>query len=194
MNLTRASWLSRGGLRRRSRHRGHRTAARGDCRLHARAGGRRTRRLRRQLRRVSPARPRRPQRGAAAGRRQFHEHVARAHDGGPGDANRRDDAARQRRGRSARRWPPTSRRSSCRPTARVPGTQRLTPTTAARIGDIGMRQTPPALAGAPAAPAAAPAPLPRAAQPARPHASPAKCRTTCRSPTRCCATSRPATG
>ena len=41
----------------------------------------------------------------------------------------------------------------------VPGAPRLTPTATARIGDIGMRQAPPALAGQ-ATPAAAPA-LPR---------------------------------
>ena len=47
----------------------------------------------------------------------------------------------------------------------VPGTQRLTTTTAARIGDIGMRQAPPALG------AALPALPPRAAQAAGPNAT-----------------------
>ncbi|HEY6361817.1 MAG TPA: c-type cytochrome, partial [Vicinamibacterales bacterium] len=45
----------------------------------------------------------------------------------------------------------------------VPGTQRLAPTTAARFADVGMRQAPPVLAGAPAAgqaPAAAAAQQP----------------------------------
>ncbi len=39
----------------------------------------------------------------------------------------------------------------------TPGTQRLVPTTMARIGDVGMRQTPPVRAAAPAEAAAAPA-------------------------------------
>src|SRR5262245_33841091 len=47
----------------------------------------------------------------------------------------------------------------------VPGEQRLTATTAARIGEVGMRQAPPALAGAQGAPAGAPAAAPAAAQP-----------------------------
>jgi alcohol dehydrogenase (cytochrome c) len=46
----------------------------------------------------------------------------------------------------------------------VPGTQRLTPATAARIGEVGMRQTPPVLAATPP-PAGTPAPAPAAAQP-----------------------------
>ena len=81
----------------------------------------------------------------------------------------------------------------------VPGAQRLAPATTARIGEIGMRQTPPALATAQTtAPAAAPATPPgvRPALPTQPLASrsPAKYRTTCRSPTRCSGTSRRETG
>jgi alcohol dehydrogenase (cytochrome c) len=47
----------------------------------------------------------------------------------------------------------------------VPGTQRLTPNTTALIGDVGMRQAPPALAAGQGAPAGAPAAAPAAAQP-----------------------------
>ena len=171
------------------------------------ASGRRPRPLPGPLRRLSPRRPGRPQRRAAAGRRHLLRRVAGPDHARAGRVHPRLDAAGRPAARRRRRRSP-SPPSSWPATAPLPGATALTADAAAPVGSVatGAATSAAPTAGAPApAEPRSPATRRRAppgrgcrrAPPGRRRAATtwsARCRATPRSPTRCCARRRPATG